>query len=90
VKTVQTDRGREFFAYCFQEKLMEYGIKFRPIEPALPHLNGKAERSQRTDLDLPHSGQKVTMGRLVPPHSRSGTESALELHLRSALSSAQV
>ena len=34
---IQTDRGREFFAYCFQEKLMEYGIKFRPIRPASPH-----------------------------------------------------
>ena len=30
---------------------MEYAIKFRPVKPALPHLNGKVERSQRTDLD---------------------------------------
>ncbi len=30
---------------------MEHGIKFRPIRPASPHLNGKVERSQRTDLD---------------------------------------
>jgi transposase InsO family protein len=51
VQAIQTDRGREFFAYCFQEKLLEYGIKFRPIKPASPHLNGKVERSQRTDLD---------------------------------------
>jgi len=51
VQAIQTDRGREFFAYCFQEKLMEYGIKSRPIRPASPHLNGKVERSQRTDLD---------------------------------------
>jgi hypothetical protein len=36
VQAIQTDRGREFFAYCFQEKLMEYGIKFRPIRPASP------------------------------------------------------
>ena len=50
-QAVQTDRGRVFFAYCFQEKLMEYGIKFRPIPPRSPHLNGKVERSQRTDLD---------------------------------------
>jgi transposase InsO family protein len=50
-QAIQTDRGREFFAYCFQEKLMEYGIKFRPIRPVSPHLNGKVERSQRTDLD---------------------------------------
>jgi len=51
VQAIQTDRGREFFAYGFQERLMEYGIKFRPIRPASPHLNGKVERSQRTDLD---------------------------------------
>ena len=50
-QAIQTDRGREFFAYGFQEKLMEYGIKFRPIRPRSPHLNGKVERSQRTDLD---------------------------------------
>ena len=50
IQRIQTDRGREFFAYCFQEKLMDYGIKFRPIKPACPHLNGKVERSQRTDL----------------------------------------
>ena len=30
---------------------MEYGIKFRPVKPASPHLNGKVERSQRTDLE---------------------------------------
>lgn len=28
-----------------------YGIKFRPIKPASPHLNGKVERSQRTDIE---------------------------------------
>jgi len=46
-----TDRGQEFFAYKFQEKLLEYGIKFRPIRPRFPHLNGKVERSQRTDWE---------------------------------------
>ena len=30
---------------------MEYGIKFRPIKPPSPHLNGKVERSQRTDIE---------------------------------------
>jgi hypothetical protein len=29
---------------------MECRIKFRPIKPASPHLNGKVERSQKTDL----------------------------------------
>ena len=51
IQRIQTDRGREFFAYAFQERLMEYAIKFRPIRTASPHLNGKVERSQRTDLD---------------------------------------
>jgi len=49
IQRVQTDRGSEFFAYKVQERLMDYGIKFRPIRPASPHLNGKVERSQRTD-----------------------------------------
>lgn len=48
---IQTDRGKEFFATKFQQKLLEWGIKFRPIKPASPQLNGKVERSQRTDLD---------------------------------------
>jgi transposase InsO family protein len=30
---------------------MKLRIKFRPIKPASPHLNGKVEISQRTDLD---------------------------------------
>lgn len=29
--------------------MKQYGIKFRPNKPASPHLNGKVERSQRTD-----------------------------------------
>lgn len=48
---IQTDRGAEFFAYIVQERLKEWKIKFRPIKPFSPHLNGKVERSQRTDLD---------------------------------------
>jgi transposase InsO family protein len=51
MQRIQTDRGQEFFAYEVQERIMEYGIKFRPIKPAFSHLNGKVERSQRTDLD---------------------------------------
>jgi transposase InsO family protein len=30
---------------------MGYSIKFRPIKPRSPHLNGKVERSQRTDVE---------------------------------------
>lgn len=49
IQRIQTDRGREFFAISVQEKLQEYGIKFRPNKPGSPHLNGKVERSQKTD-----------------------------------------
>jgi transposase InsO family protein len=51
IQRIQTDRGREFFAHSVQQRLREYGIKFRPVKPASPHLNGKVERSQRTDLE---------------------------------------
>lgn len=51
VQRVQTDRGQEFFAYKVQDYLKKQKIKFRPIRPASPHLNGKVERSQKTDLD---------------------------------------
>lgn len=49
IQRIQTDRGREFFAEKVQKQLMIYGIKFRPNKPASPHLNGKVERSQKTD-----------------------------------------
>jgi transposase InsO family protein len=51
IQRIQTDRGAEFMAYKVQKKLMEWRIKFRPIKPASPHLNGKVEKSQKTDLD---------------------------------------
>ncbi|MBB92544.1 MAG: IS481 family transposase [Magnetovibrio sp.] len=49
IQQIQTDRGREFFAAKVQKKLMDLGIKFRPNKPGSPHLNGKVERSQKTD-----------------------------------------
>lgn len=49
LQRIQTDRGREIFAVIVQECLKRYGIKFRPNKPASPHLNGKVERSQKTD-----------------------------------------
>ena len=49
VHRIQTDWGTEFFNDMFQEELMEHFIKFRPIKPRSPHLNGKVERSQLTD-----------------------------------------
>lgn len=50
VQRIQTDRGREFFAVKVQEMYSYYCIKFRPNRPGAPHLNGKVERSQKTDL----------------------------------------
>jgi transposase InsO family protein len=51
IQRIQTDRGMEFFAYEFQQRLMDYAIKFRPIKPGSPHLNGKVERTQKTDWE---------------------------------------
>ncbi len=51
IQRIQSDRGLEFFAEAVQRKMMEYSVKFRPIKPASPHLNGKVERSQKTDLE---------------------------------------
>ncbi len=49
IHRIQTDWGTEFFNDAFQEELMIHFIKFRPIKPRSPHLNGKVERSQLTD-----------------------------------------
>lgn len=38
-----------FFGEEFQQALRENCIKFRPIRPRTPHLNGKVERAQQTD-----------------------------------------
>lgn len=51
IQRIQTDRGREFFAEAVQQRLMDWAIKFRPIPPRYPHLNGKAERTQRADRE---------------------------------------
>jgi transposase InsO family protein len=50
IQRLQTDNGREFTAYTFQDTLTDYSIKFRPIRPASPHLNRKVERAQKTVL----------------------------------------
>ena len=51
IQRIQTDRGAEFFAEAVQRRLMDWGIKFRPIPPRSPHLNGKVERAHRTVLE---------------------------------------
>ncbi len=60
IQRIQTDRGTEFLAYEVQERFMQYCIKFRPIRPRSPHLNGKVERTQRTDLDEFYSMMDLT------------------------------
>jgi transposase InsO family protein len=59
IQRIQTDRGREFFAIDVQQELMARCIKFRPIRPRSPHLNGKVERSQKTDRDEFYSTIKL-------------------------------
>ena len=49
IQRIQSDRGGEFIGAPFQDALREQCIKFRPNRPRAPHLNGKVERSQRTD-----------------------------------------
>lgn len=49
IQRVQTDWGTESFNDFFQYGLAEHFIKFRPIKPRSPHLNGKVERSQLSD-----------------------------------------
>jgi len=51
IQRIQTDLGAEFFTEAFQKKLIMMAIKFRPIKPASPHLNGKVERALKTVLD---------------------------------------
>ena len=51
IQRVQSDRALEFFAETVQRRLMDWAVKFRPIKPRSPHLNGKVERSQRADLE---------------------------------------
>jgi len=64
IQRIQTDRGREFSAVKVQQKMMEYGIKFRPNKPASPHLNGKVERSQRTDKEEFYSTVELNLDTL--------------------------
>lgn len=49
IQRIQSGRGSEFVGFDFQEALREQRIKFRPNRPRAPHLNGKVERSHRTD-----------------------------------------
>jgi transposase InsO family protein len=48
ISTVRTDRGHEFQAR-FHWHVEDQGIRHVYIKPRSPHLNGKVERSHRTD-----------------------------------------
>jgi len=48
IHTIQTDNGHEFQAK-FHWHCEDLGIRHVYIKPASPHLNGKVERSHRTD-----------------------------------------
>lgn len=65
IMRIQTDWGTEFFNDDFQYELHEHFIKFRPIRPRSPHLNGKVERSQQTDRDEFYSQVKPKQKRLA-------------------------
>jgi len=50
IHTIRTDRGHEFQA-LFHWHVEDKGIKHVYIKPRTPQLNGKVERSHRTDKD---------------------------------------
>jgi transposase InsO family protein len=50
IHTVRTDRGHEWQAQ-FHWHVEDKGIRHVYIKPRSPHLNGKVERSHRTDQD---------------------------------------
>jgi transposase InsO family protein len=50
IKTIRTDRGHEFQAK-FHWHVEDSGMEHRYIRPMTPQLNGKVERSHRTDKD---------------------------------------
>jgi transposase InsO family protein len=44
IQRIQSDRGAEFFGLEFQKAMQNSSIKFRPIRPRSPHLNGAHRR----------------------------------------------
>jgi transposase InsO family protein len=58
IQRIQSDRGAEFFGLEFQKVRLNNSIKFRPIRPRSPHLNGKVERCESDSFPL-EAGQRV-------------------------------
>ena len=50
IERIQSDRGSEFISGEFIQALRRHKVQLRPNRPRAPHLNGKVERSQQTDL----------------------------------------
>ena len=50
IERIQSDRGSEFISHEFLDVLRKHKVKLRPNRARAPHLNGKVERSQQTDL----------------------------------------
>jgi transposase InsO family protein len=48
IHTIRTDRGHEFQAKCYWH-VADKGIRYVYIKPRTPQLNGRAERSHRSD-----------------------------------------
>jgi len=55
VKTLRTDRGREYLSQIFKEFCEEKGIRRQLTIPGTPQHNGVAERRNRTLLDIVRS-----------------------------------
>jgi len=47
MQRLQTDNGTEFTVYTVQEFFLDCCIKFRPIPPRTPHLNGKSNECSK-------------------------------------------
>ncbi|MBL7544093.1 MAG: transposase [Bdellovibrionaceae bacterium] len=68
IQRIQTDCGSEFYAESLQEEMTAHFIKFRPNPPGKQHLNGKVERTQKTDQEefyrtLPFSDKNLNIRR---------------------------
>jgi len=50
IRTIRTDRGHEFQA-LFHWHVADLGMEHVYIKPRTPQLNGKVERSHRTDVE---------------------------------------
>ena len=63
---------------------MDYCIKFRPNRPAAPHLNGKVERSQRTDKEEFYPTVALNLKNLEEIHEWQTTTIGIErmVHLK--------